>query len=198
MRAISLWQPWATLLVAGWKAVETRSRPIPGCLIDQPTAIHAARKRPTDGMMLGCARAWELAADYLKVPQDRGLEERLHMARELIPYGAVVGTVSFLPCGQITGQIIDARPRTPGVHLGYRELALWVPVVLEDETYTRFVIREQDRDLGFFDEGRFVWPVRHALAIAVPVPAHGHRGPWHLEREVDDLVQAQIRTATSA
>ena len=44
MKAISLWQPWAELIRRGLKGYETRSWPMPDCLIDQPLAIHAAVK----------------------------------------------------------------------------------------------------------------------------------------------------------
>lgn len=45
MRAISLWQPWASLMAWGIKHNETRGRRMPATLIDSFTAIHAAKKR---------------------------------------------------------------------------------------------------------------------------------------------------------
>lgn len=44
MKAISLWQPWASLIACGVKVYETRSWPPPRELIGQPIAIHAAKK----------------------------------------------------------------------------------------------------------------------------------------------------------
>jgi hypothetical protein len=43
--AMTLWQPWASLIAIGAKPYETRSRPPPARLIGQRIAIHAARKR---------------------------------------------------------------------------------------------------------------------------------------------------------
>lgn len=44
MKAISLWQPWASLIACGAKPFETRSWAPPRDLIGQPIAIHAAKK----------------------------------------------------------------------------------------------------------------------------------------------------------
>lgn len=44
MKAISLWQPWASLIACGAKPYETRSWAPPRDLIGQPIAIHAAKK----------------------------------------------------------------------------------------------------------------------------------------------------------
>ncbi len=43
MKAISLWQPWASLLVLGLKRFETRSFPFPGAVRGQRVAIHASK-----------------------------------------------------------------------------------------------------------------------------------------------------------
>ena len=43
MKAISVWQPWAWLIVHGHKTIETRSWPAPDALIGQRIAIHAAK-----------------------------------------------------------------------------------------------------------------------------------------------------------
>jgi hypothetical protein len=43
MKALSIWQPWASLLMAGIKAYETRSWAPPASLLGERTAIHAAK-----------------------------------------------------------------------------------------------------------------------------------------------------------
>ena len=45
MKAITLWQPWASLIACGVKDVETRSWPPPESLIGQRIAIHAAKRK---------------------------------------------------------------------------------------------------------------------------------------------------------
>ena len=51
MKALTLWQPWASLVALGWKSVETRcwSTKYRG-----PLAIHSAAKLPPD--WLGASR----------------------------------------------------------------------------------------------------------------------------------------------
>ena len=44
MKAISLHQPWASLIAVGIKTIETRSWAPPKALIGQRIAIHAAKK----------------------------------------------------------------------------------------------------------------------------------------------------------
>jgi len=44
MYAITLWQPWATAMAAGFKTIETRPWPAPKNLIGQRIAIHAAKR----------------------------------------------------------------------------------------------------------------------------------------------------------
>lgn len=44
MKALSLWQPWASLIAHGIKTIETRSWPPPKSLIGQRIAIHAAKR----------------------------------------------------------------------------------------------------------------------------------------------------------
>jgi hypothetical protein len=44
--ALTLWQPWASLIAIGAKRFETRGRPPPRRLIGQRIAIHAALRRP--------------------------------------------------------------------------------------------------------------------------------------------------------
>jgi hypothetical protein len=50
MKAISLWQPWASLIMLGAKRVETRSWRPPEALIGQRVMIHAAKR--IDGCVL--------------------------------------------------------------------------------------------------------------------------------------------------
>ena len=87
MKALTLWQPWASLLIAGFKVHETRSwAPLipPGWI-----AIHAAQHEPAwvRQAVEGHARpAWAAAAW-------RRLSEIGYTAYPELPRGAVVGLV---------------------------------------------------------------------------------------------------------
>lgn len=45
MKALPLWQPWASLVAVGAKKVETRHWPAPAYLIGQRVAIHATKTK---------------------------------------------------------------------------------------------------------------------------------------------------------
>lgn len=81
MKAITLYQPWATLLVLGIKRYETRSW---RTLFRGPIFIHAARKS-------------------VEVPEEiRGfMVGRTGTAVEDLPHGAIVGVVNIYNCRPI-------------------------------------------------------------------------------------------------
>jgi len=78
MKAITLWQPWATMIALGHKTVETRTHDRFQCLVGQRIAIHAAKKYDKD--------AFEIMVQHGFSP--------LHslLAQGLVPRGAVVAT----------------------------------------------------------------------------------------------------------
>ena len=78
MKAITLWQPWASLITEGMKTRETRSWQPPASLVGQRIAIHAA-KRPMTNEHLTATVVRELLQLGFGQPSD-------------LPYGAVVCT----------------------------------------------------------------------------------------------------------
>lgn len=73
MRVISLWQPWATLVVIGAKRIETRSW---DTKYRGPLLIHAAKTDSHIKMICGQEYYRDFIADWRKVP-----------------YGAIIGKV---------------------------------------------------------------------------------------------------------
>jgi hypothetical protein len=82
MRALTIWQPWATLIVLGKKPVENRDWPAPQSVIGQRVAIHGGRTWDTEG-----AHALLGLRTELGLPDDFPIE-----LGPLYPLGAVVGT----------------------------------------------------------------------------------------------------------
>jgi hypothetical protein len=83
MKAISLWQPWASLVVTGIKQYETRSWKPPENILGTRVAIHATQR-------------WdEKLQRFTKTLEKRYPEEfeLLHLIWKFYPLGAVVGTV---------------------------------------------------------------------------------------------------------
>lgn len=85
MKALTLWQPWASLIAIGVKTIETRSWAAPKSLIGQRISIHAA-KRPSD-----------TEADFRFDPV---LHEHGLCFTDL-PLGAVVATARLVECVQV-------------------------------------------------------------------------------------------------
>lgn len=83
MPAMTLWQPWASLVALGLKPYETRDRRPPHRLLGQRIAIHAALRRPAFGDVTpDIHEAMVRATDNLTW-------------FDLLPYGAVVCTATL-------------------------------------------------------------------------------------------------------
>ena len=100
MKAITLWQPWASLIAAGAKTIETRTWSPPHSLIGQPLAIHAAMTlvEPTYFPELVAAAVARALGD--------------HWQRS-IPTGAVLAVVTLAAAEQVDSKASNAPPYNP-------------------------------------------------------------------------------------
>jgi hypothetical protein len=89
LQAISLWQPYASLIAAKVKPFETRHWAVSPRLIGQRVAIHAALRRPTQA---------EVAELFDDVAEALGF---CHW-HQRIPYGAIVCTAKLIGCHRVT------------------------------------------------------------------------------------------------
>jgi hypothetical protein len=96
MKALTLWQPWATLVALGIKPFETRSWAPPLDLMGQRMAIHAAKLR-IEKMKIPDAAA---AKHALQLSGISGLD---------LPYGAVVGTVRLTGAYRVISGPLGSR-----------------------------------------------------------------------------------------
>lgn len=87
--AISLWQPWASLIAAGAKPFETRGWIAPGRFIGRRIAIHAAKHRVSLGLVT------EMDAAVLPILGSRWWQR--------LPAGAIVCTALLAGCYRVTG-----------------------------------------------------------------------------------------------
>lgn len=91
MKAITVWQPWATLLATGQKHNETRSwrTNYRGEIL-----IHAAKTDPLRGICMMPDEAWEQALIALDLPEEFNRFEKF-------PTGAIIGKANLVDCFQI-------------------------------------------------------------------------------------------------
>lgn len=96
MKAITIWQPWASLLISGKKEYETRSW---STACRGPIAIHAAKRpvrRTLDALAAGGNESgWSALEELDSLFLHPG-------ALDQLPTGAVVGTAILTRCNLIT------------------------------------------------------------------------------------------------
>lgn len=99
MKALPLWQPWASLVAGGAKRIETRHWKAPAWLVGQRIAIHAT-KRTTE----------------LWICELHPFTEYIDDAKAL-PLGAIVATATLARCAPMTEQgIAKLQAEQPHEH----------------------------------------------------------------------------------
>lgn len=96
MKVISVWQPYATLIVQGFKFFETRTWPAPKSIIGQTIGI-AATKNILPEQRLSCANEdFKLWYERSELP-----------AWEDLPRGYLIGTVQLHSVELVTEEFLD-------------------------------------------------------------------------------------------
>lgn len=176
MKCISVWQPWASLLVHGAKRCETRSWPTSHT---GPLLVHAAKK-------------WDVGlAEFAVLPPARAALEAVGVrfaATEAaaragwnLPFGAIVGVVQLSDCIRSEEVHFTADPADYcriGMHGGWQ-----------------FPASEQL--FGDFGPGRFAWYCTKFMAFAEPVPYRGAQGLFDVPGDVvrEAIERAKRRAA---
>lgn len=104
MMALTLWQPWATLMALDEKRIETRSW---GTNYRGVLAIHAAKSMPAEARNLALCGTFARALARWEGP---------------LPLGAVVTVVNLVDCFQITNRSFIAEPERS---FGYYAAGRW-------------------------------------------------------------------------
>ena len=203
MRALTLHQPWAQLMVWGIKNIETRSWPAPRDLIGERIVIHAGKRkpRPTD---------WNIEVQRV-VLQRAGNSHSM-------PMGAVVATARLIECMQVLsesdsggmvncrgfGELGDGPEYASCLNKNVTQLKL-LPHV--DVTQVRSLPHngvthvEEARD-GVAGETRASQPGPRCAAATVPCPDPRHRlrqrQRVHQRDSVELVCRAEHRVHTLA
>jgi activating signal cointegrator 1 len=149
MKAISLWQPWASAIALGAKRIETRSWSTP---YRGPLAIHAARRCVKNELITYQANWGWCGALGIKMGHKTPLWEQL-------PFGAIVATCDLVDCrptGSLTAEELDTQRSAPGDVL---QAYQW-----------------SERQMGDFSLGRFGWVLDNIRALPKPIPYRGAQG----------------------
>lgn len=168
MKAISLWQPWATLMASGAKRIETRSWEPRGLKAGQLVAIHAGKR--------WTAKERELCTDdplfkrFLILAQRRGLWDF-----DKPPLGCVIAIARF-----------EQAVRTEHTSsAGYKGKGKIPP---ERETQIQVWLSEAERAFGNYAHGRWAWVFSEVRPLE-PIPLRGQQGlfNWTPPAELHDL-----------
>ena len=175
MKAISLWQPWASLIACGAKPFETRSWAPPRDMIGQPIAIHAAKKIDKD--------AAQFATDIMYGQHDShgGLAERMEASWA---GGAGDLLARFGDTIMPIGCIVAIAKLDAAFQLGERAEGTAVPAASVVQRITSrdmppcFTVRIDD--FGDYTPGRWAWLFRDVKPLKPPAPAKGAQGFFEL------------------
>lgn len=180
MKALTLYQPWATLVALGAKRVETRSwhTHYRGTL-----AIHAGSRPVPTGARVGdysVVRDADLAADapsfVVRWPEFASLNP--HERWWALPLGAVVATCT----------LVDVVPTAALGWTGLWEGWAWQGPNGACERHVHSsddpaggrstIVAANQRPLGDFSPGRYAWLLADVQRVAEPVPARGRQRLW--------------------
>lgn len=168
MKAITLYQPWATLVAIGAKRIETRSW---FTSYRGPLAIHVSKKIPGDAKVL-CGWTKEPFASALKgelwnsetIQMNLFGQEmtgtRYQEFREKLYLGCVIAVCDLIDCVQM------------------------LPNSFFWEALERKYLSDQERAFGSYDRGRYGWVLANVRRLEIPIPARGALGLWEWEEQV--------------
>lgn len=174
MRAISLWQPWASLIAAGLKPFETRHWAPPRNLIGQTIAIHAAKKIDRDAAEFAEHLVFGGEGDELarKLSEswrsESGNFEEGKFGDAYLPIGCVVAIARLDAAFQLGG--CAQGTAKPAASVIQRMTSRPMPPCFS-VCYDKF---------GDYSPGRWAWLLSDVKPVNPPAPAKGAQGFFEL------------------
>ena len=165
MKAITLWQPFPSLIAAGEKTSETRSWAPPAGLVGERIAIHAAKRHITFADTMG----W---SDELVSKVCDMVDREYDGWNGNLPLGAVVATARLVSCQQVVSHGTVSSATT--------DFRVAIPIAITDD-------RRGGRDrvpidgLGDYRVGRWVWLFDDIEPLDEPIEARGYQKLWEWE-----------------
>lgn len=161
MKAVTIIQPWATLIALGFKTLETRSW---ATKHRGPLAIHAGQKVDKEACMFRPIR---------EVLQQHGITDW----RELTT-GAVIAKGNITDVWRISRPFPFHHLESSAVQLSstdHNKQTIWgtpnmIGVRMPNEFY-----------FGDYSDGRFAWQLDEVVKLQEPVPAKGQLSLWNWE-----------------
>lgn len=161
MKAITLWQPWASAMYYRWKRNETRGW---YTAYRGPLVIHAAkakRVRLPDGTRLDLE-------EFFERPEIKSCFVGVGIQRfDQLPFG----------CGLLQCRLVACLPTERFIESGTQESRK------ENRELGRL-----EKMWGDYSPGWFAWVTEDALNFAEPIPATGAQCIWNWAREAEPIL----------
>lgn len=176
MKALSFYQPAATLVVLGLKCFETRSWPCP-LATGERFAVHATRE-PT-AMTFAMLRDGEIR----RALEPFGISD----ARDL-PYGALLGSVQYAR-QYLTNRLTLRLVR--GVLLEETRGRIWA------SGYPDADLSPLEMRAGDYSPDRYAWQLAAPIKARSAIPVRGHQKLWDLPAAVASHLERLTRRGTA-
>ena len=155
MKALTLTQPWATLVAIGAKKYETRSW---GTAYRGPIAIHSAKNFPKKCRSLCIQQPFQSTLDN-RDPMD-------------LPLGFIIAVAEVHDCIKMTSEL----PKLLGKQV---RLTYFDGYSMSDKHIDRM-----EFCFGDFSIGRVAWELSNVQQLAKPIPCKGALGLWTVPEDV--------------
>ena len=184
MKAITIWQPWASLLACGAKQYETRSW---ATKYRGPVAIHAVAKEPRESAIrekldqFPKKRTAMLDALELEPQPDR------HQNCMTLPRGCIIATAELVGCYEIAGEPEASIFRNDYSFLFYKDKSSPYSsgplniVSVQENLLIKFGVSKNEELFGDWTPGRYAWEFINMKMLPKPLPVKGQQGLWSWE-----------------
>lgn len=164
MRALTLTQPWATLVAIGAKKIETRSW---ATSYRGPIAIHAAQGL---GPVGGRQGLFDLVTSqpFADVLLAAGVRREEQIAR-----GAIVAVAELVDC-------VPTISVLNGSHPGF------------GKPDSNWPLTDEERAFGDYAIGRYAWLLANVRRLATPIPYRGALGLWQVPAELERRISKEL------
>jgi hypothetical protein len=173
MKAITIWQPWASLLACGAKQYETRSWKTD---YRGPIAIHAAKKDVYKimGDLPFDVVSGVFAAFYKAYKIESGSQKLMEEVQ-----GHIIATAELVNCWHIVyhpGPDIDVAK-----HI---KIGAELDVPKHHPDFQKYMVpTEQEMLFGDWTPGRYAWEFANIKILSDPIPAKGQQRLWNWENK---------------
>jgi hypothetical protein len=204
MKALTLYQPWATLVAIGKKRIETRSWPTN---YRGPLAIHVSKNKRIDDEMCWSepfASALEgtlvhVSAGTLLSGLGLGSSISYEILTQNLHLGCVIATCDLIDC-QPSG-IFDFKAHKDDPRFGnyYWQRPKYPPEIsIQQQPSSDFFERytweltPQELAFGDFSPGRFMWFLENVKILPEPIYARGARRLWEWSEREDTIDTLEV------